>query len=92
MHGKLYHTALLQRIDEVSFNLAWMKARHGRRSGVLLSYKYEGYCGNERGVDSSVAAYLLKKQGHEVEGVSFILYEARMKKYLFRMLFHGIHS
>jgi len=48
-------------------------------SGVLLSYRHEGYCGNERGVDSSVTAYLLKKQGHEVEGVSFILYEARMK-------------
>jgi tRNA-specific 2-thiouridylase len=32
------------------------------------------------GVDSSVTAYLLKNQGYEVEGVSFILYEARLKK------------
>ncbi len=32
------------------------------------------------GVDSSVAALLLKQSGLEVEGVSFILYEARMKK------------
>ena len=31
------------------------------------------------GVDSSVAAHLLMKQGYEVEGVSFVLWEARLK-------------
>ncbi len=36
--------------------------------------------GMSGGVDSSVTAYLLKNQGYEVEGVSFILYEARLKK------------
>ncbi len=36
--------------------------------------------GMSGGVDSSVAAYLLKEQGYEVEGVSFILYESRLKK------------
>jgi tRNA-specific 2-thiouridylase len=33
--------------------------------------------GMSGGVDSSVAAYLLKEQGFEVEGLSFILWEAR---------------
>ncbi len=33
--------------------------------------------GMSGGVDSSVAAYLLKEQGYEVEGLSFILWEAR---------------
>ncbi len=36
--------------------------------------------GMSGGVDSSVTAYLLKNHGYEVEGVSFILYEARLKK------------
>ncbi|MHB8882019.1 MAG: tRNA 2-thiouridine(34) synthase MnmA [Thermodesulfovibrionales bacterium] len=33
--------------------------------------------GMSGGVDSSVAAFLLKEQGYEVEGISFILWEAR---------------
>jgi tRNA-specific 2-thiouridylase len=33
--------------------------------------------GMSGGVDSSVCAHLLKEEGHEVEGVSFVLWEAR---------------
>lgn len=36
--------------------------------------------GMSGGVDSSIAAFILKNQGYEVEGVSFILYEARMRR------------
>ncbi len=36
--------------------------------------------GMSGGVDSSVAAHLLKEQGHEVTGVSFMLWEARERR------------
>lgn len=38
--------------------------------------------GMSGGVDSSVTAYLLRQQGYEVEGVSFILWEARSRSSL----------
>src|SRR5512139_612904 len=44
---------------------------------VILIMMSKVIVGMSGGVDSSVTAYILKEQGFEVEGVSFLLWEAR---------------
>ena len=46
--------------------------------------------GMSGGVDSSVAAYLLKKQGYDVEGISFRLYDPEYVKLAF-LLFTAVY-
>ncbi len=50
-----------------------------REVNLLYSNMPKVIVGMSGGVDSSVTAYLLREQGYEVEGLSFILWEARSR-------------